>query len=288
MSWARFLAVAGCVAPAISMAGDHPGNCVTQPSCLAPVCAPPAQPATAAMDPAGMFAQPPATGDVQGESTGYGIRGMGIRFPEVNLQLPTLQLPSTFKYRRGPEMQVEAATAGYLTGPAANFGMMATAPAAPAVAPAVAPVGMPPAPYHCAPQYVPPCESSGASLERRLLEELIRKENELREMNQRFSQLESMVSRLAERKSADPQLSPAILPSSYEQPAPLPQVPAPRRVAPAPVKTRTTYQPPVSRPVAARRAAAAESNEFGDWSQAQPAGLSTAETLGIELADPFK
>lgn len=301
MPWKRTLAAASCLVPMVAAAGEQPGHCVTQPSCQVPVYAPPCQPTTATATaagvaaPAGMFAQPPATGEVQGESTGYGIRGLQIRIPELNLQLPTVQLPSTFKYRRGPQMHIDAAAASYVTGPAANFGMLATpagvapvgamgAPASGAGAPAAYPSSMPPTPYNyqCVPPHAPPCDNHGALIERRLIEELIRKENELREVNERFQHLESLVSQLAQQRASGAAPASSVQPSSYERPGLLPRETTADQ--PGPSVYRAVSSHANERPVTRR----SNESEFGAWSRAEQKLPSKAEVIGFELRDPFQ
>ena len=289
----RLVAFASCLAPALAGAGDYPANCAPQPACNAPGYVPPCQPlAPAAPAPAvqpGMFAQPPAVGDVQGEANGWGVRGLAIQIPEINLQLPTLKLPSTFKYRRGPQMQVDSATAGYVTGPAANFGMMAVAPAvAPAAPPA--PATMPPAPYQCVPP-APACEPHGA-LESRLLDELLRKDQQLREMNARFSQLDSTINRMAERSQPSSHEAPAIVSSSYEEPAPIPR-PLPASTVKITNRKSAAPMPEAPQAATARQAATSKpavskSVELGVWSESQSRSSATTNLLGVELSDPFK
>jgi hypothetical protein len=87
---------------------------------------------------------------------------MSLTLPEVRFELPSLQLPSLVRSRRGPEMQIERSRAPYVTQQAAVYGqmapggvpMMAAPQAAPAPqsAPAAAPQSAP-APK-CTPQPV--------------------------------------------------------------------------------------------------------------------------------------
>lgn len=75
--------------------------------------------------PQGVYAQPPAVGEMIGESRALGLRGLAIEIPEIHFELPTIRLPNFIRYRRGPEMHVGPARAPYVSGQAATFGMMA-------------------------------------------------------------------------------------------------------------------------------------------------------------------
>jgi hypothetical protein len=84
------------------------------------------QPAQAAAAPlVGSYVAPPPVGEMSGEGRSVGVRGLGIRIPEIRLELPTVQLPSLVKYRRGPEMHVDSARAPFVAQPAAPFGFIA-------------------------------------------------------------------------------------------------------------------------------------------------------------------
>lgn len=100
-------------------------SCVPGPNECAPPCYPSAVPEAAVPQAApGMYVQPPAAGEFEGASSGLGIRGFGLRIPAVNLELPTLQLPSFLHFRRGAQMHVSSASAPYVSGTAAQFGML--------------------------------------------------------------------------------------------------------------------------------------------------------------------
>lgn len=89
-------------------------------------CAPPCveqQGVQYAMPP-GMYAQPPAVGELQGEQNAIGIQGPMLHIPEIRLELPTIRLPNFFRIKRGAEMRVDSARAPYMIGQAATFGMM--------------------------------------------------------------------------------------------------------------------------------------------------------------------
>ncbi|MDZ4688996.1 MAG: hypothetical protein SH850_28300 [Planctomycetaceae bacterium] len=123
-------------------------------------------------------------------------------------------------------------------------------------------------------------------VEQRLLEALVRKEVELREMNRRFAQLESTVAGLAERQAApQPVELTGVQPSSYQTPAKLPRQDAapPTTTVRTPAASRSSGPPasaPVKRTVAARPSvpvtqadpsarfglsSAGNADSFGDW-----------------------
>lgn len=74
--------------------------------------------------PEGSYVQGPATGEYAGESVSVGIRGGGIRIPEINIELPTIKLPSLIGFRRNPELITESARLPYVEGRAAEFAQL--------------------------------------------------------------------------------------------------------------------------------------------------------------------
>jgi len=72
-------------------------QCVRAQPCTVERCC---EPTFSAPPPDENFAAPPPTGEFEGESNSVGVRGLGIRFPEFNLELPTIQLPNFIKFRR--------------------------------------------------------------------------------------------------------------------------------------------------------------------------------------------
>ncbi len=60
-----------------------------------------------------------------------GVRGLGIRIPEIRLEMPTVQLPSLVRFRRGPEMHLESGRAPFVQQSAAAFGQIHTGGVAP-------------------------------------------------------------------------------------------------------------------------------------------------------------
>jgi len=270
--------------------------CAPTPTCLvpAPTCAPQvAEPQAATGVPLGAYVQPPAVGELEGASSGYGVRGLGIRLPEVNLQLPSLQLPSVVRYRRGPQMRVDGATAPFVAGQAAQFGMLSAGGQAAAVQSAVGTLqnaqGTLQSQQQCTPvPPVPPCPS-GAGLDRQLIQELLRKEAELQEMNRRFGELEAVVSKLAEQQAApQPVEWTGVQPSNYQTPARLSRQDAapPTTTVRSPAPSRPSGPPPsapVKRTVATRPSVpatpadpsarfglspAGNADSFGDWNGA--------------------
>lgn len=148
------LAVAAGTVPVV---GEHctTPHCTTQPGrqCTCPpknqsAPAPEEQSApadepqqqAAVVPQAGSYVAPPATGEVAGESRSMGVRGLGIRIPEIRLELPTVQLPSLVKFRRGPEMHIESGRAPFVNQSAAAFGQIHTGGVAPLMQSAPAPV----------------------------------------------------------------------------------------------------------------------------------------------------
>lgn len=117
-------------------------NCrgIAPRQCTTPQAAPAPEPQSAPVNPepqaavvpqAGSYVAPPATGEVAGESRSMGVRGLGIRIPEIRLELPTVQLPSLVRYRRGPEMHIESGRAPFVNQSAAAFGQIHTGGVAP-------------------------------------------------------------------------------------------------------------------------------------------------------------
>lgn len=94
--------------------------------------------------PVGMYAQPQATGEYVGESHSLGIRGLSVTLPEITVQLPSVQLPSFFSSRRGPEFRSQAASAPFVHNPPAVYGQMAAGGNAYAATPVAASYGFQP------------------------------------------------------------------------------------------------------------------------------------------------
>lgn len=118
----------------------QPCNCPTQPCNCPPqhvvVRLPPCEegagietgPGGPEAGPGGVFAAPPQTGAAVEGASRIGIRGFALRLPEVRLELPTLELPSIVRSRRGPHMEIDRAVAPYVQLPAAaGFGQTVSA-----------------------------------------------------------------------------------------------------------------------------------------------------------------
>jgi hypothetical protein len=280
-----------CVA-GTAVAGE---NCAPQcaPQTCAPPCytCPPKGDEEDADDEEGFYQRGPETGEFAGETDSTGIRGLSIRFPELKIELPEIRLPHRIKYRRNPEMIADQARAPWVLGQPLPFKQVLGEESG----------DDDPKPGEesdddpgCTP--IPPVPVGQASpRERRLAEELARKEAEIQEMNQRFSQLERMVTKLAERELAQQERAgrevaveePEILPSAYERPAPAARPTNAARSAPQAVRQEVPVRA-MRRTTVSARSTAAEGG-FGDWNQA-PAPVESAEpsVLGVELRSPFE
>lgn len=137
--------------------------------------------------PRGAYVRSPETGEQAGESSGYGLRGFGVRLPAISLDLPEIRFPSLVKYRRNPEMHVEGSRAPWVEGRALEFNQV------PRNLEEQTPRSIEQPREMCIPPA--PCTSE---TEKRLREELARKENELQQIQSRFDRLEGIVERLAE------------------------------------------------------------------------------------------
>jgi hypothetical protein len=130
-----------CEAPRPTCAAPEP-NC--KPPCKPP-CQPPPQ--QMLMQPQGVFVQPPPSGTVQGPVEQTNIEGASITFPELNLRMPSLRMPTVSRSRQNPRMITDQQIAPFqefpqapvMAGPAAPAAMapqsVAAAPQAIAAAP---------------------------------------------------------------------------------------------------------------------------------------------------------
>lgn len=66
----------------------------------------------------GAFVAPPQTGVQVGPSRQTSFGGMAIRFPEIRIGLPTIELPNRVTKTRGAHMELDTALADYRTYPA--------------------------------------------------------------------------------------------------------------------------------------------------------------------------
>ena len=193
-------------AEAVALAGDprcdaacvpYPPTCACEQPCYRPCQPKEGLAAEAQAAPPGAYVQAPAVGEFEGESAGFGIRGLGLRIPEFNLQLPTLQLPSLLQYRRSASMHVAASQAPWVPGTAAQFGMLSAGGNVPAGVmvesqAAQGAEGKAQADESCIPNQprnapcplVPPWESSSRS-------------NDVRNLELQVSQLRSVIEQLA-------------------------------------------------------------------------------------------
>lgn len=210
-------------APCVSQACHPHAPC---PSCRA--CPPPerAQPFAAppTPPPAGAFAAPPPTGDVAGESTALGLRGMALRFPAVSMELPTLQLPCLIRYRREPERILTETRAPYIVGPPAIYGQIATGGQVPLDTGYGAPYAAPPAcqpAAPCGPDQATQYSSfaGDAKREHDLRQELLERDYRIRQLEvelQKLRELEECVRRLTQQQSAlDPSLFRSAKPNPF-------------------------------------------------------------------------
>lgn len=73
------------------------------------------QPAVAeSAAPVGAYMLPPQTGILQGPATAYGIEGMVITLPQLQLKFPSIQFPSLFVARRSAQMVTNSAEAPFV------------------------------------------------------------------------------------------------------------------------------------------------------------------------------
>jgi hypothetical protein len=70
--------------------------------------------ATEAAAPAGVYVAPAQTGVFQGPTRAYGIEGMVITLPQLQLKLPSIQFPSFFVARRNARLITDSAEAPYV------------------------------------------------------------------------------------------------------------------------------------------------------------------------------
>lgn len=212
-----FTALAQC---ATMPACDAPTHCVPKTCCKRPESTPESAPE-------GQYVRGPESGEFAGAAESLGVRGFGLRFPEVRIDLPEIRLPHLVKYRKNPEMIVESSRAPYVRGRALEFNQVEPSE------PESAPDRPESTPDMCVPP-VPGC--TVGSREKKLLEELAAKEAELQQMQARFGRLEEAVSRLAQQQQAAAPVQPSgyyVEPTRYEQPAPTKAAPpAPRASRP--------------------------------------------------------
>ena len=196
---ASFLALSACHSVALAQQCAAPQY--SAPSCNVPQCAGRTESGNANREsgvaqPEGSYIRGPESGEFESGSSSFGLKGFGIKLPAISFEGPEMRLPHLTRYRRNPAMVVESSRAPFVKGRAAEFSQV------PRDVPESGQQQQPkresdsaPVPYQCIPPGPVP---ANASTERRLREELARKETEIREMQDRFGQLENVVNRLAE------------------------------------------------------------------------------------------
>lgn len=251
-------------------ATTEPEQCV--PSTPAAPMAPAAPAAPMAAPPPAVFQTPQATSDVSGPSESVGIRGFGIRFPEANLQLPTIQLPSVVRYRRGSEAHFESARAPQIAGMAAVPSQIAPGgpaiPVAPASAPMApqppAPPAAPAAPMNCVPQAA---RDNTSATELAAMRELMETRRVLDLYRQELAELKRSLDSAPATASDD------------------------SNIPPAPSARRISYQTKPAAGVPARRPAAAKIVEAGyveddladeEFDDVRPARQSVSRRVPVE------
>lgn len=140
----------------------------------------------------GAYIRGPESGEFEGGASSFGMKGFGLKLPAISFEGPEMRLPHLTRYRRNPVFHSESARAPFVKGPISEFNQVPRQNNSPESAPVSKPEAGP-APYQC----IPPSPANAAT-ERRLRDELARKEAEIREMQDRFGQLENVVNRLAE------------------------------------------------------------------------------------------
>ena len=124
--------IAGILAAASLVTANVTNTTMAQQPCASGYCADsncgcvqtPPPPVYPQMAQQGVFANGQPSGDVAGESGSIGVRGFSLRFPELKLEFPTLQLPSFFRFRRDAEVFVDSSRAPYVAGQPAIFGQI--------------------------------------------------------------------------------------------------------------------------------------------------------------------
>ncbi len=124
MAWKLRMGMILALVPALAQAGD--GTCYPPSQYRAPCASPPVHVYVPQYVPEGApergegppergaYAAPPRGGESIGESNTIGIRGFQVRIPEMRFEFPTIQLPSLFRVRRGPRMELDREEAYYV------------------------------------------------------------------------------------------------------------------------------------------------------------------------------
>lgn len=158
-------------------------------------CAPPEGYPESDLTPEGQYIRAPESGEFAGESNSYGVRGFGLKLPSLNLEMPELRLPSLTHYRRNPEMIVDGSRAPFQQGRALEFNQVGRESNPES---GLTPIRQTPESglEQCVPP-IPPCSAR----ERRLQQELARKESELSDLKQQFENMGRQIETLAEERS---------------------------------------------------------------------------------------
>lgn len=192
------------ITPSITMAQRHDG-CTTMP------CPPVQEFAPESVRPeSGQYVTGPETGEFAGESNSVGIRGFKLRFPEIQLEFPTIQLPSLVRYRRNPEMIVDRSRAPFQENAVMEFGRMTTDPESGLDQPNPENALDEP---QCYP-YRSPCTSNDSPRTSILEESLQAREAQVRALSQDVAQLQNLMKQLIESQ----QSSQNVQPTFYQDP----------------------------------------------------------------------
>ncbi len=146
--------------------------------------------------PEGSYVRGPESGEFESGSSSFGMKGFGLKLPAISFEGPEMRLPHLTRYRRNPSMVVESSRAPFVKGRAMEFSQVPKDTQESGLQqPTTKESGNSSAPQY---QCIPPAPACNTATERRLRDELARKEVEIRDMQDRFGQLESAVNRLAE------------------------------------------------------------------------------------------
>jgi hypothetical protein len=233
------LLFAGAERVALAQASRSADGCQAPVYC-APNCSNPPANNRGLETPRGAYVRSPETGEQSGESTSYGIRGPGLRLPAISIELPELRLGGLVKYRRNPEMHVEGSRAPWVDGRALEFNQVPRN------------IETNDRSIDSQPRdlCVPPAPACTTATEKLLREEIARKESEIRQMHERFGQLESAVNRLAESRERDVSMpvrrratAPTIVEAGYSEDVYEDEYPRPVRSV---ISTRASRNAPVA------------------------------------------
>lgn len=171
-------------------------------------CGPESAPESAPAQPEGAFLRNLGNGEVSGEVNSLGLSGFKLRFPELTLELPTIQFPSLVRYRRNPEMLVESSRAPFVRGDnVLEFNQVRRRDELPESAPATDPETAP----GCVPQYRYRCDDGCVS----------DSDNRVEQLSENVAQLQGVVEQLIRLQTQQAQAEraePAIIqPTSHNQ-----------------------------------------------------------------------